>query len=127
MSKKITFGEFLKNKRLNSRFGLREFARQIKMKPSNYCSIESNSLPAPPEVKLKHIADKLALNTDERRKLFDLAAKTKDDIPIDLKDLIRKNDLIPAMLRTVEDKEIGANQIKQIVEDIKTGRYRKEL
>jgi transcriptional regulator with XRE-family HTH domain len=125
MGKKQTFQDFLREKRLQRNLGLREFAKLIGLQPSNYCSIESGSLPAPSEDKLQLIARILELTTDERRMLFDLAAKTKDDIPADIKELIKKDAVIPALLRTVEDEDINPEQIKAIVEDIKSGRYRK--
>lgn len=125
MMKSKTFEAFLKEKRLNRQIGLRELAKQIEMQPSNYCSIESGSKPAPPEDKLRLIAKTLDLSTEEERVLFDLAARSRDDIPSDIKDLIRRDSVIPALLRTVEDEKIGAEQIKAIVKDIKSGRYRK--
>ncbi len=125
MGKKQAFQDFLREKRLQKNLRLREFAKLIELQPSNYCSIESGSLPAPSEDKLQLIATILELTTAERRSLFDLAAKTKDDIPIDIKELIRKDAVIPALLRTVEDEDIKSEQIKAIVGDIKSGRYRK--
>jgi len=119
------FEQFLKTKRIEKNMGLREFARLIGLQPSNYCSIESGSLPAPPEEKLRLIAKILKLNQEEQRLLFDLAAQSRDDIPVDLKRLIKKDAVIPALLRTVEDEEVRPEQIKKIVEDIKSGRYRK--
>ena len=82
-------------------------------------------MPAPPEDKLRLIAKTLDLTPQEQRLLFDLAAKSRDDIPLDIKELIKKDAVIPALLRTVEDKEVSSKQIKAIVEDIKSGRYRK--
>lgn len=120
-----TFNSFLKEKRLKRGIGLREFARLIGLQPSNYCSIESGSLPAPSEPFLRKISAILNLNLKEGRFLFDLAAKTRDDIPADLKELIKKDAVIPALLRTVEDEEVSPKQIREIVEDIKSGRYRK--
>ena len=125
MMKSKTFEAFLKEKRLNRQIGLRALAKQIEMQPSNYCSIESGSKPAPPEDKLRLIAKTLDLSTEEERVLFDLAARSRDDIPSDIKDLIRRDSVIPALLRTVEDEKIGTEQIKAIVKDIKSGRYRK--
>jgi transcriptional regulator with XRE-family HTH domain len=125
MGKKQTFQDFLREKRLQKNLGLREFAKLVGLQPSNYCSIESSSLPAPSEDKLQLIARILELTTDERRMLFDLAAKTKDDIPVDIKELIKKDAVIPNLLRTVEDADVKPEQIKAIVEDIKSGRYRK--
>ncbi len=125
MTKSLTFEQFLKEKRLKKNLGLREFARLVGMQPSNYCSIEAGSLPAPPEDKLKRIAIALKLSAEEKRLFFDLAAQTKDDIPVDLKRLIKRDMAIPALLRTVEDEEVSPQQISAIVKDIKSGRYRK--
>ena len=47
MERKEIFSAFLKRKRLGKNIGLREFARIIDMQPSNYCSVESGSLPPP--------------------------------------------------------------------------------
>ena len=125
MAKSLTFQKFLREKRLEKNLGLREFAKLAGMQPSNYCSIEAGSLSAPPEDKLKRIADMLKLSAEEKRLLFDLAAQTKDEIPVDLKMLIKKDMAIPALLRTVEDEELNPQQISAIVKDIKSGRYRK--
>jgi len=125
MGRKQTFEDFLREKRLQKNLGLREFAKLIGLQPSNYCSIESGSFPAPSENKLQLIAKILELSTVERRILFDLAAKTRDDIPVDIKELIKKDAVIPNLLRTVEDADVKPEQIKAIVEDIKSGRYRK--
>jgi transcriptional regulator with XRE-family HTH domain len=125
MARRETFEAFLRERRLERGVGLRAFAKRIGMQPSNYCSIESGSLPAPSTDKLQTIARELELEGEERRRLFDLAAESKDDIPADLKELVRRDAVIPALLRTVEDMDIGPEQILQIVEDIKSGRYRK--
>jgi transcriptional regulator with XRE-family HTH domain len=125
MGQSLKFETFLREKRLKTKIGLRQFAKAIGMQPSNYCSIESGSLPAPGEDKLKLIANKLKLTSDEQKTFYDLAAQSRDDIPADIKDLIRQNTLIPAMLRTLENEEVGAEQLKGIIEDIKSGQYRK--
>ncbi len=127
MESKHTFAAFLKATRLKRGTGLREFARIVKMQPSNYCSIESGSLP-PPKDKLDEIASALGIKKggQEYRKFMDLAAKTKDEIPADIERLIKSNSLIPAMLRTIEDEEIKTSQLKTLIEDIRSGRYKKK-
>lgn len=126
MEKRQTFHSFLKERRLKKGVGLREFARIIKIQPSNYCGIESGSLP-PPKDKLDIIALSLGIikGSIEYRKFMDLAAKTRDKIPEDIARLIKTNALIPAMLRTIEDQEVKPSQLKQLIEDIRSGRYKK--
>ena len=127
MEREQTFSSFLKEKRLKKGLGLREFARIVKMQPSNYCSIESGSLP-PPKDKLDVIASALGVikGSQEYRNFMDLAAKTKDEIPEDIARLIKSNSLIPAMLRTIEDQEIKPLHLKHLIEDIRSGRYKKK-
>lgn len=127
MSKKETFSDFVRRKRLERNYGLREFARIVKMQPSNYCNLESGSLP-PPAEKLELIAAKLEITkgSSDYRKLMDLASQVRDEIPSDIQDLIRENSLIPAMLRTIEDCEVKPEQLKKIIEDIRSGHYKRE-
>ncbi len=127
MEREQTFSSFLKEKRLKKGLGLREFARIVKMQPSNYCSIESGSLP-PPKDKLDVIASALGMikGSQEYRNFMDLAAKTKDEIPEDIARLIKSNSLVPAMLRTIEDQEIKLSHLKHLIEDIRSGRYKKK-
>jgi len=127
MKKKENFSDFLRQKRLEKKYGLREFARLIKMQASNYCNIESSSMP-PPSDKLDLIAITLELpkGSSEYRKFMDLASQVRDEIPTDIQELIRDNTLIPAMLRTIEDHEVTPKQLKKIIEDIRSGRYRQK-
>lgn len=121
-----TFGSFLKKKRLDMNLGLREFAKLIGMQPSNYCNVEAGSLP-PPQEKLETIAEKLKLSkgTDEHRTLFDLAAEARDEVPADVARIVKESTLIPALLRTVENERITDKQLRGIIEDIKSGKYKR--
>ncbi len=124
---KETFGQFLKRKRLATDLSLRQFARKIAMQPSNYCNIESDSLPPPPPEGLARIAAALGLRkgTEEFAAFHDLAARGRDEIPADVERIVRQNDLIPAMLRTVEYEKITKEQLRGIIQDLRSGRYKK--
>jgi len=100
MNESLTFEKFLKAKRLARTIRLREFARPVGLQISHYCSIEAGSLPAQ-ENKLHRIVEALDPSREEKSILFDLAAKTKDDISVDVKKLIKSHAWIPALLRTV--------------------------
>jgi transcriptional regulator with XRE-family HTH domain len=124
---KRTFGEFLKDKRLALDLSLREFARKIDMQPSNYCNIESDVLSPPGGETLERIGKALGLKkgTQDYQRLHDLAAEARDEIPADVARIVKKNDLIPAMLRTVEYEKVTKAQLRGIIEDLKSGRYKK--
>ena len=126
---KQTFGQFLKTKRLALDLSLREFARKVGMQPSNYCNIESDVLPPPPPEGLERISKALGLkkSTPDYTKFHDLSARGRDEIPADVEQFVKGNDLIPAMLRTVEYEKVTKNQLRGIIEDLKSGRYKKTI
>lgn len=122
-----TFGEFIKSKRLALDLSLREFAKKIEAQPSNYCNVEAGVLPPPPAETLERIAKTLGLKkgTVDYEKFHDLAAKGRDGIPADIEQLIKDNELIPAMLRTVEYENVTKEQLRGIIEDLKSGRFKR--
>ena len=124
---KKTFGQFLKMKRLALDLSLREFARKVRMQPSNYCNVESDVLPPPPPEGLERISKVLGLKkgTPDYAKFHDLSARGRDEIPADVEQIVKENDLIPAMLRTVEYEKVTKNQLRGIIDDLRSGRYKK--
>jgi transcriptional regulator with XRE-family HTH domain len=124
---KQTFGAFLKEKRLALDLSLREFAGKVGMQPSNYCNIEADVLPPPPAAGLERIGKALGLKkgTPDYAIFHNLAGKGRDEIPADIEQLIKENELIPAMLRTVEYENVTKEQLLGIIKDLKSGRYKK--
>jgi transcriptional regulator with XRE-family HTH domain len=122
-----SFGEFVKARRLALDLSLREFAKQTGMQPSNYCNVEAGVLPPPPADGLERIAKVLGLKkgTPDYATFHDLAARGRDEVPADVERLIKQNELIPAMLRTVEDENVTKAQLRGIIEGLKSGRYKK--
>ncbi len=55
----------------------------------------------------------------------DLAAKGRDEIPVDVQRIVKENGLIPAMLRTVDYEKLTKEQLRGIMEDLRSGRYKK--
>ena len=123
-----TFGQFLKEKRLALDLSLREFARQVGMQPSNYCNVEADVLPPPPPESLEKLCRALGIKkgTSDFESFHDLAAKGRDEIPADVERIVKENELIPAMLRTVEYEQLSKQQLRGIIEDLRSGRYRKK-
>ena len=118
-----TFGQLLKKLRIEeARVGLRAFADLIDMKPSNLSNIERDRT-APPasKKKLDLICDALGLpNGDARREeLFNLAADTKNRIPADVAEVVREQPGIPVLVRTVGNKQLSEEKIKELAEYIK--------
>ena len=84
-------------------------------------------LPPPPVDALERIAQALGLRpgTKDFEAFHDLAAKGRDEIPADVTRIVKENDLIPAMLRTVEYENVTKSQLRGIIEDLRSGRYKK--
>jgi transcriptional regulator with XRE-family HTH domain len=121
-----TFGQFLKEKRLALDLSLREFARRVGMQPSNYCNVEADVLAPPPAETLEKLVRALGLKkgTREYEVFHDLAAEGRDEIPADVERIVKANQLIPAMLRTVEYEQLSKEQLRGIIEDLRSGRYK---
>ena len=123
----MSFGQFLKEKRMALDMSLREFAKGVGMQPSNYCNVEADVLPPPPPETLARLAKALGLkqSTKDYETFHDLAAKGRDEIPADVERIVKENELIPAMLRTVEYEQLSQEQLRGIIEDLRSGRYKK--
>ena len=117
----------MKDKRLALDLSLREFARRVGMQPSNYCNVEAGVLPPPPAETLEKLSRALGLKkgTSDYETFHDLAAKGRDEIPVDVERIVKENELIPAMLRTVEYEQLSKEQLRGIIEDLRSGRYKK--
>jgi hypothetical protein len=84
-------------------------------------------LPPPPPETLEQIAKALGVKkgTKDYEIFHDLAAKGRDEIPADVERIVKENELIPALLRTVEYEDVTKEQLRGIIEDLRSGRYRK--
>ncbi|PKL48761.1 MAG: hypothetical protein CVV39_03980 [Planctomycetes bacterium HGW-Planctomycetes-1] len=119
----ITFGQMLKRIRVEEAdIGLRAFANMIDMKPSNLSNIERGRI-SPPASKeaIDKICDALGLaaNDSRRDELFDLAAKTAHRIPADVAETIKENPGVPVLVRTVANKQLTEEKLKELSEYIK--------
>jgi transcriptional regulator with XRE-family HTH domain len=114
------FGPLLRDLRLKVNIGLRRFAELVGVKPSNLSDIENGRRhpPADPD-KLREIAEALGLadDSDEWRRLFD-TARRRGDLPADIRHMADRN-LVPALLRTIDDHQLGDDDISRLIADIK--------
>ena len=117
---KTPFGPYLRSLREARNHGLRQFARDVGMQPSNYSNMENGFLQAPGDAVLKRISDALGLadGSAEQSKLFDLAGKSRKEIPVDIREFIKVNPLVPAMLRSMKDKKLSRDQIAALLDDL---------
>jgi len=122
---KNAFGEFVRELRLARGLSLRTFARAVGLQPSNYCNMEKGVLAPPQADGVARIAAVLQMKTgsSDYVKLLDLAAKVRREVPADIAKLVRENELIPALLRTVESERVSEAKLRGIIEDLHHGRH----
>ncbi len=118
MSRKL--GTLLKKRRLSAGLGLRRFAELIEMAPSNWAAIEAGRRSLPPE-RLMTVAEELGLTegSPEWTEFFD-AAKQPGEFPADVSHLAKRR-LIPALLRTIDNRSLTDSEIQRLIEDIQNG------
>ena len=112
----ITFGDFIKNLRIEKRMTLREFCRSAKLDPSNWSRIERGLAPPPKsKVVLKGIADMLKVEegSEEYVTLFDLAAI--GHIPTGLLSDEQVLDKLPIFFRTIRGKKPSREELEELI------------
>ena len=70
----MTFGEYLKQKRLDKEITLRGFAKLVDISPVYLCDLEKGRKAAPSMEVMQKMVSKLALNKEESERFYDLAA-----------------------------------------------------
>ena len=97
----MKFGEFLKEKRLEKNMKAKTAAEIWNISPAYLSSLENGSRSAPSYGLIERIADSLELDTDNRCRLYDLAAesKTPHELSRDLIEYIYQIPSIRKLLR----------------------------
>lgn len=121
----MTFGESIKQRRLELKFSLREFCRKFDEDASNWSKLERGALP-PPErnERLLEIGRYLGYGDDstEMRELFDLAAVERGKIPQDLMTDRNFLDCLPVVFRTFRDEPPTEEELMRLADMIKESR-----
>lgn len=95
----MTFGAFISTKRKEAKLNLRDTAKHLGIAYGYLCDIEQGRRPAPEGKFVERISSFLELSKEEHEMLLDLAADSRQTVPADLPDYIRKHDIVRAGYR----------------------------
>jgi len=117
----MTWGEYIRERRLEAGIGLREFASLVGLLPSNYNHMEKGRTSPPQDkARLDQIAEVLdiAPESEDYRTLLDLAVEGKDKLPADVAAFAASNKMVPVLLRTINDKKLSDEEFLALVERV---------
>lgn len=115
-----TFGQLLKNLRIQKALTLRQCSDQIGVDPSNWSKFERGINPAPKDIAiLETWAAFFGLRGDSKQQFFDAAALSRRELPPDIASDEKVLAALPAFFRAVRGAELGDAQLKQFVEDVR--------
>jgi len=118
-----TFGEYIRTKRLKQDLSLREFCRIFGLDIANLSRLENNrEKPSLREDKLEQLARALGIekNTKEWIIFTDLAHQANKKLPVDIGNNTSEiMTLLPAFLRTKDNKQISNKQVEKLIKFLK--------
>ena len=117
-----TFGNFVKSIRMANGITARDASQCAGMLPSNFSKLEHGALKPPQDnLRQKHLAGAIGikLGSDHEVQFFNLAAKANKAVPIDLADIISKDDAVPLLLRTIGNKRLSKADIERLIEIVR--------
>lgn len=106
----MTFGEFIRQKRIEKGMGMRELSEMVGIAPSYLSDIEKGNRNAPNEDTVECIMFSLGLINNDYFMALDLAADTHEDIPADIKKYLLEHRELYTELR----KKIYNEPVKEV-------------
>ena len=118
----ITFGGFIREKRLAAKINLRKLAEILDISPAFLSDIENDHRYPPDKDKIYKIAEVLELSKEDTDLLFDLAAgNKKNSVSPDIAEYIMAQDKSRVALRMARDKGAGEEEWEKIIRMLEGG------
>jgi transcriptional regulator with XRE-family HTH domain len=115
----MKFGEYLSLLRMEKEMSLRSLSKATDIDVAYLSRIERSVESAPHKTS---IIDKLAsafkLSAEQKQKLIDLASVENGSFPPDLKEEFKEYTAIPILLRTINNKRLSNEKIRELTERI---------
>lgn len=128
MGKTTTFGQRLRQLRVERRIGLRVFAEQIGMQASNLSNVECDRIPPPLDAGIiERMAAALEVSAQLTQELNDLAVATRPSAPPpDVARYTAATPGVPVLLRSMSGRSLTVEQIKELCSEIEA-RYPRDV
>ncbi len=111
------FGKFIEEKRKALGITLRGLAAELNIAPAFMSDIEKGHRYPPSKEKLFQLAEVLKLNEEDKNKMFDLAARERENtVSSDLSDYIMENDKVRVALRLARDSGTDEKEWQKIID-----------
>ena len=115
----LTFGSFVRQKRLESEMSLRALALRLEISTVYMSNIENDLKPAPSQAKLDKLVKIFMLDKTDTELLWDLAAKSrKQRVSVDLPDYIMERDIVRVALRTARECEATDEDWQEFIDKL---------
>ena len=100
-----TFGTYLRSIRQERQLSLRQLAKAVEITPTYLSDLERGNNHPPDKTLLEKIILALELQHDEEcwQTLLDLAAKERNDLPVDIKEYLMENPTLQKLIRKVQN------------------------
>ena len=120
-NEEITFGGFLRQKRMSKEITLRKFAELSGLSPVHISNLETNQRHAPKDGALERMAAVLQLSKSDEERFYDLAAAstTSPRVSGDLPEYIMGHNLVKAALRTAKDVDATDDEWQEFIDKLK--------
>ena len=114
-----TFGEFLKDIRINHGLTLRDCTTKLGVDASNWSKYERGINPAPKEDILREWASFFQLNPEDAQTFIDLGMMSQGRIPNDIASNEKVLEALPVFFRAARGAEMDEAKFAQFVEQVR--------
>lgn len=115
-----TFGNLLKDLRIQKGLTLRQCCYGLQVDPSNWSKVERDVTPPPKDrATLNKWADYFSLVGSSREEFLDLAYVARQEIPPDIASDEKVIAALPVFFRAVRGQELEGERLKQFIEDLR--------
>ena len=121
------FGKLLRQYRQERKLTLRELGKRARVSPVYLIDIEKGRRPAPSKEIMRKLIRALGITEQEEvDKFYDVAARTRtgDWVPEDVRDVLRRLDNMPALMRTIKRNKLNKKDVEKLIQVVEKGDYK---